>query len=164
MNWGMPWEILQHLQTKRWWGNQWWERQMRQVESQGLVADLGVRGVWQPLSEALFDIRVVDTDAQSYACWSVNLVFSPFCCVSRWSPGMWGTVYSAAFCRQTGFPFTGSSKPYSEVMGWLQNQTVICDKLLCAWIKTEVEEWYQHVWWGRPCPDYELDFVVCDHP
>ena len=61
---------------------------MRQVESQGLVADLGVRGVWQPLSEALFDIRVVVTDAQSYACWSVNLVFSPFCCVSRWSPGM----------------------------------------------------------------------------
>ena len=51
---------------------------MRQVESQGLVADLGVRGVWRPLSEALFDIRVVDTDAQSYACWSVNPVFSPF--------------------------------------------------------------------------------------
>lgn len=31
-----------------------------------LVADLGMRGVWQPQSEALFDIRVVDTDAQSY--------------------------------------------------------------------------------------------------
>ena len=34
--------------------------------------------MWQPLSEALFDICVVDTDAQSYACWSVNPVFSPF--------------------------------------------------------------------------------------
>jgi hypothetical protein len=32
-----------------------------------LVADLGVRGVWQPQSVALFDIRVIDTDAQSYA-------------------------------------------------------------------------------------------------
>ena len=31
-----------------------------------LVADLCVRGVWTPHSEALFDICVVDTDAQSY--------------------------------------------------------------------------------------------------
>ena len=31
-----------------------------------LVADLGVRGVWSSQSEALFDIRVTDTDAQSY--------------------------------------------------------------------------------------------------
>lgn len=31
-----------------------------------LVADLGVRGVWQHQAEALFDIRVTDTDAQSY--------------------------------------------------------------------------------------------------
>ena len=31
-----------------------------------LVADLCVRGVWVPQSEELFDIHVVDTDAQSY--------------------------------------------------------------------------------------------------
>ena len=31
-----------------------------------LVADLGVRGVWLPQVEAIFDIRVVDTDAPSY--------------------------------------------------------------------------------------------------
>ena len=31
-----------------------------------LVADLGIHGVWSPQSEALFDIRVTDTDAQSY--------------------------------------------------------------------------------------------------
>jgi len=31
-----------------------------------LVADLCVCGVWQPQTEALFDIRVVDTDARSY--------------------------------------------------------------------------------------------------
>lgn len=30
-----------------------------------LIADLGIRGVWQLQSEALFDIRVTDTDAQS---------------------------------------------------------------------------------------------------
>lgn len=28
-----------------------------------LGADLGVRGVWQPQTEALFDIHVTDTDA-----------------------------------------------------------------------------------------------------
>ena len=32
-----------------------------------LVADFGVRGIWQPQAEALFDVCVVDTDAQSYA-------------------------------------------------------------------------------------------------
>ena len=31
-----------------------------------LVGDLCVRGVWQIQTEALFDIRVVDTDARSY--------------------------------------------------------------------------------------------------
>ena len=31
-----------------------------------LIADLCVRGVWLPQTEALFDIRVIDTDAQSY--------------------------------------------------------------------------------------------------
>ena len=37
-----------------------------------LVADLGVRGVWQPQTEALFDIRVIDTDAQSHVQRSVD--------------------------------------------------------------------------------------------
>ena len=41
-----------------------------------LIADLGVRGVWQPQTEALFDIRVVDTDAQSYTEHSVEAVLS----------------------------------------------------------------------------------------
>ena len=31
-----------------------------------LIADLSVRGVWLPQSEVLFDIRIIDTDAQSY--------------------------------------------------------------------------------------------------
>ena len=41
-----------------------------------LVADLGVRGVWQPQTEALFDIRVTDTDAQSCAQRTVNAVLT----------------------------------------------------------------------------------------
>ena len=31
-----------------------------------LIADLCVRGVWLPQAEALFDVCVIDTDAQSY--------------------------------------------------------------------------------------------------
>ena len=32
-------------------------------DREALVADLGMRGVWQPQAEALLDIRVTDTDA-----------------------------------------------------------------------------------------------------
>ena len=32
-----------------------------------LVADISARGVWQPQATALFDIRIVDTDAPSYS-------------------------------------------------------------------------------------------------
>ena len=35
-----------------------------------LIADLCVHGVWESQTEALFDIRVVDTDAQSYCTCS----------------------------------------------------------------------------------------------
>ena len=37
----------------------------RNADVPALIADLGVRGVWQPQGEALFDVRVVDTDVQS---------------------------------------------------------------------------------------------------
>ena len=36
------------------------------LDDSGLRLDLGIRGVWQPQVEALFDIRVIDTDAPSY--------------------------------------------------------------------------------------------------
>ena len=31
-----------------------------------LIVNLCVHGVWEPQTKALFDIRVIDTDAQSY--------------------------------------------------------------------------------------------------
>ena len=44
---------------------------VREVETQvgdsGLSLDLGVRGVWQPQAEALFDFNVIDIDAPSYS-------------------------------------------------------------------------------------------------
>ena len=46
-----------------------------------LIVELGVKGVWQPQSEVIFDIQIVDTDAQSYACCMVSecSTFKPEC-------------------------------------------------------------------------------------
>eukprot|EP00731_Ephydatia_muelleri_P003054 Em0001g3054a len=40
----------------------------------GLRLDLGIRGVWQPQVEALFDIRVIDTDAPSHCHRAPNAI------------------------------------------------------------------------------------------
>uniref|UniRef100_A0A1X7T975 Uncharacterized protein n=1 Tax=Amphimedon queenslandica TaxID=400682 RepID=A0A1X7T975_AMPQE len=40
-----------------------------------LIADLGARGVWQPQTTTLFDIRIVDTDVPSYLTKSPEAVF-----------------------------------------------------------------------------------------
>ena len=42
--------------------------------SPALIADLEVRGVWISQAEALFDVRVTDTDAPSYISPSVGTV------------------------------------------------------------------------------------------
>ena len=39
------------------------------------VCDLAVRGVWQAQTEVLFDFRVCNTDAQSYANCPVTAAF-----------------------------------------------------------------------------------------
>ena len=41
-----------------------------------LIADLCVRGAWEPQTEVLFDVRVVDTDAQSYRARTPHDVLS----------------------------------------------------------------------------------------
>ena len=43
-----------------------------QGDNQGLVTDLAVRGIWQPQTEALFDVRVIDTDPESHRRHSVD--------------------------------------------------------------------------------------------
>ena len=43
-------------------------------DTPGLVADLAIRGLWQPQTEALLDVRVVDTDAKSYCHRPVDQV------------------------------------------------------------------------------------------
>ena len=44
--------------------------------SPALIADLGIRGVWLPQIEALFDIQVTDADAPSYLSRSVKNVLT----------------------------------------------------------------------------------------
>ena len=46
------------------------------ADGEALIADLGARGVWQPQAMALFDIRVVDTDARSYLSHSPSDVLA----------------------------------------------------------------------------------------
>ena len=46
------------------------------AEVSALVADLGIRGVWLPQTEALLDIRVTDADAPSYLTRSVGSVLA----------------------------------------------------------------------------------------
>ena len=41
-----------------------------------LIADLSIRGVWQPQMVALFDIHVVDTDTPSYSQRDIAAILS----------------------------------------------------------------------------------------
>ena len=44
--------------------------------SPALIADISIRGLWQPQTVALLDVRVVDTDAPSYMHCTTVAVFS----------------------------------------------------------------------------------------
>ena len=46
------------------------------ADEPSLVADLGVRGVWQPQTQALFDIRVIHRDAPSHINRSVAAILA----------------------------------------------------------------------------------------
>ena len=120
-------------------------------ESPTLVADLGVRGVWLPQSEALLDIRVIDTDAQSYsnrsprdvikiaenekkkkysrACDDRRAQFTPIC-VSV--DGVFGSE-AETFIKVIADNLTEKwSMSYSRVVGWIR--TRLCFAVLRATI------------------------------
>ena len=64
----------------------------------GLVCDLVVRGVWHPQTEALFDFRVCNADAQSYANRPVTAVLDSLAQAKK-------TKHAQA-CRQRSADFT----------------------------------------------------------
>ena len=100
-----------------------------------VVADLGVRGIWQTQTEALFNIRVFDTDARSYVSRSVH-VQSVLELAEREKKKKY---HEAAVSRHASFtPFVVSvdgvigreassveklaskwSKPYSTTLNWI---------------------------------------------
>ena len=104
-----------------------------------LITDLCVRGVWEPQTEALFDIRVVDTDARLYlarspwdvlfsaegkkkrkylqACQNQRATFTPLC-VSV--DGMLGSEAEFFVKRLSDFLVARLERPYSVVMGWVR--------------------------------------------
>ena len=111
------------------------------TDGETLIADLGVRGVWSPQSEALFDIRIIDTDAQSYLTTAPNLVlfraegekkqkysaaatarrahFTPLCF------SVDGLAGSEAVCflrRLAGGLSSRWDRTYSEVLCWIRTR------------------------------------------
>ena len=107
----------------------------------GLVADIGVRGVWQPQTTTLFDIRVIDTDAPSYinhspsiiisnaerdkkvkysrACESRHASFSPLCISID---GLLGKEFSCFLKRLADRLSSKWDLNYSIVMNWLRSK------------------------------------------
>ena len=119
-----------------------------------LITDLCVRGVWEPQTEALFDIRVVDTDAWSYLARSPRDVlcsvecgkkrkylqawqnrratFTPLC-VSV--DGMLGSEAEFFVKRLSDFLAARWERPYSVVMGWVRARlsfAILRVALLCV--------------------------------
>ena len=119
-----------------------------------LIADLCVRGVWEPQTEALFDIRVVDTDARSYrtrpprdvlstaegekkrkylqACQDRHATFTPLC-VSV--DGMLGSESEFFVKRLSDFLAAKWERPYSVVIGWVRARlsfAILRAALLCV--------------------------------
>ena len=119
-----------------------------------LIADLCVCGVWGLQTEAFFDIRAVDTDAQSYcarspkdvlhtaegekkckylqACQDRHATFTPLC-VSV--DGMLGSE-AEFFVRRLGdFLAVKWERSYSVVMGWVRarlSSSILWAALLCV--------------------------------
>jgi len=122
--------------------------------SDTLIADLCVCGVWQPQTEALFDIRVVNTDARSYsartpiavlclaeaekkhkylqACHDRRATFTPLC-VSV--DGVLGPETEFFAKRLSDFLAAKWESPYGVVMGWVRaclSFVILRATLLCV--------------------------------
>ena len=98
--------------------------------SEGLIGDISARGVWQSQATAVFDVRVIDSDAPSYshmspkavlrsaetakknkyssACESIHTSFTPLCFTIDGHGGCRGKHFPQEVGRET-FPKMGST-------------------------------------------------------
>ena len=112
-----------------------------------------MRGVWLPQAEALFDVRIVDTDAQSYrgrtpkdvlksaekekkakygaACEERHALFTPLCCSVDGMLGGEAEVFVKVIGERLASKWDQS---YSEVMGWIRSRlsfAILRSSILC---------------------------------
>ena len=85
-----------------------------------LIADLSIRGVWQPQTVALFDVRVTDTDAPSYSQRVVSAILS-----SAEEAKKMKYSKAAALRRASFTPFVVSVDG-----SWVEKQAFLSDILL----------------------------------
>ena len=110
-----------------------------------LVADLSVRGVWQPQATTFFDVRVVDSDANSYlhrdvgavlssiehtkkhkysqAAETINASFTPFVVTADGALGLEAKTFIRHLAEKIAAIW---HKSYSEVLGY------VCARMLFA--------------------------------
>ena len=110
-------------------------------DGRGLVCDLAVRGVWQPQTEALFDFRVCNADAQSYvnrhvtavldslarakknkhqeACWERRADFTPFVVTTDGVLQREGEHFVKRLAARLADKW---AKPYSTTMNFVRTQ------------------------------------------
>ena len=123
-------------------------------QSETLDADLCVRWVWLPQAEALFDIRVVDTDAQSYlrhapsrvllnaevekknkyaeACAARRAHFTPLCFSVD---GLAGSEANCFLKRMACRLSSRWDRSYAEVLGWIRARlafAIVRASVLCV--------------------------------
>ena len=135
------------------------------VDQQGetLIADLCVCGVWLPQAEVLFDIHVVDTDAQSYLHHAPSRVllnaevekknkYAEACAARRVHSillcfSMDGLVASEATCflkRMTCRLSSQWDRSYAEVLGVDSCLIGFCDcmsfSVVCVWFPHQMEK------------------------
>ena len=119
-----------------------------------LIPDLCVHGAWEPQTEALFDIRVVVTDAQSYRAHTPHDVLSTakgekkckylqacqdqhamFTLLYVSVDGMLGSEAAFFVKRMSEFLAAKWERPYNVVSGWVRARlsfAIIRTALLCV--------------------------------
>ena len=98
-----------------------------------LVADLSVRGVWQPQATTFFDVQVVDSDANSYLHRDVGAVLSSIEHTKKQKYSQAAETINASF---TPFVVTADGAFGLEAKTFIHH---FADKIAVTWQKSNSE-------------------------